>query len=180
MISATILSLKFLDVISTVSRFFFASITDCRISCSPKFNSKFSCIDFNIFSSPSISFIAIHLYNFFDILFSSTSMSVAIFLFSEYSFFNESVSSAPTIFSRFSSISCSYLTVLVCGFISPSHTLYIVFFKFSNVCLSLATVPTTGTPNRFSNFFKSIFIFFFFASSNKFTQTIMLSFISII
>ena len=62
----------------------------------------------------------------------------------------------------------------------PEQTLVISFFRLTNVFFFFPIVPTTGTPNRIANFFKSIFIPFFFASSNKFTQTIMLELISII
>ena len=73
-----------------------------------------------------------------------------------------------------------YLIILGIGEILPEQTLVISFFRLTNVFFFFPIVPTTGTPNRIANFFKSIAIPFFFASSNKFTQTIMLDVISII
>ena len=55
---------------------------------------------------------------------------------------------------------------------------------FSISCFSvfffLAIVPTTGIPSNFSNNKKSIEIPFFFASSNKLTQRIILGVISMV
>ena len=45
---------------------------------------------------------------------------------------------------------------------------------------TLVVFTTTGTPNSSESFFKSILTPFFFASSNKFTQTITFGVISII
>ena len=65
------------------------------------------------------------------------------------------------------SISSLYLTWYGLKFLVSKF-----FNKLSKPFLFLALVPTTGTPKICDNWLKFIFIFFFSASSNKFTQTI--------
>ena len=79
-----------------------------------------------------------------------------------------------------SSIIGTYLIILGVGDTLPAQILVISFFKLINVFFFFPIVPTTGTPNSSDNFFKSILIPFFLASSSKFTDTIMLEVISII
>ena len=61
----------------------------------------------------------------------------------------------------------------------PLHTFSKVLIKLVKVFFFLAVVPTTGIPSSLDNLSKSIFIFFFFASSSKLTHNITLLVISI-
>ena len=89
----------------------------------------------------------------------------------ELSLPHEKSSTAGCKISIASSIGFIYFISFGLEVILPSVKSSIFFIRLSIVFFFLAIVPATGTPRRSESFSRSIFIFFRFASSRRFTQT---------